>query len=137
MSDHPQIDSFPLVDTVSIFSAVLLIEDDRGHAALIKRALESTVGEITHVTSGAEALDAVESDFFELVLCDLHLPDTTGISVLKAIRELRPGLPVIVLTSSSNLDDAVSAMREGAWDYMVKQFSAEFNEGINLVVQRT
>ncbi len=137
MTEYAQLDSFTITDTASIFSNVLLVEDDRAHATLIQRALDSVLGEITHVTTGAAALDAVESSFFELVLCDLHLPDTTGISVLKAIRELRPGLPVIVLTSSSNLDDAVTAMREGAWDYMVKQFSPEFAEGIKLVVQRT
>jgi len=136
MSVYDEVSSFKL-DTTSIFSSVLLIEDEPAHASLIERALRDVVGDVTHVSSGKEALEAVESSLFELILSDLHLPDTTGIDLIKTIRELRPGLPVIVLTSSNNLDDAVSAMREGAWDYLVKQFSPEFNDGIRLVVQRT
>lgn len=136
MSEFDPLHSFGL-DTVSIFSNVLLIEDEPAHASLIERTLRQVVGEVTHVTSGKAALEAIETSLFELILSDLHLPDTTGIELIKTIRELRPGLPVIVLTSSSNLDDAVSAMREGAWDYLVKQFSPEFADGIRLVVQRT
>ena len=124
-------------DIAGVFSSVLLIEDEKAHASLIQRALSELVADVTHVTSGAEGLQAIENSFFELVLCDLHLPDTTGIAIIRAIKELRPGLPIIVLTSSSNLDDAVSAMREGAWDYMVKQFSQEFSDGIRFVIQRT
>ena len=125
------------VDTAGTFSSVLLVEDERSHATLIQRAIAPAVGDVTHVSTGQAAISALESSFFELVLCDLHLPDMSGVAVLRAIQELRPGLPVIVLTSSSNLDDAVGAMREGAWDYMVKQFSPEFSEGVKLVIQRT
>lgn len=124
-------------DLADIFGSVLLVEDEPAHAALIKRVLAPLVGEITHVPTGQEALRAAESDFFELVLSDLHLPDISGVEVLRAIQQLRPGLPVIVLTSSNNLDDAVSAMREGAWDYMIKQFSPDFSEGLQLVIRRT
>lgn len=125
------------IDLPSIFSSVLLVEDEPAHAALIKRVLNPIFGEVTHVSTGQEALRAAESSFFELVLSDLHLPDISGVEVLRAVRQLRPGLPVIVLTSSNNLDDAVSAMREGAWDYMVKQFTTDFAEGLKLVINRT
>jgi signal transduction histidine kinase len=125
------------IDTPGIFSTVLLVEDEAAHATLIQRAVQSAVGEISHVGSGKDAISALETSFFELVLCDLNLPDMSGLAVLRAIKELRPGLPVIVLTSSSNLDDAVGAMREGAWDYFVKQFSADFADGLKIVVQRT
>ena len=137
VQNRPDLLQSGAIDTANIFSSVLLIEDEKAHATLVQRALSSLVGDVTHVTTGREGLAAVENSFFELVLCDLHLPDTTGMSVIKAIKELRPGLPIIVLTSSSNLDDAVSAMREGAWDYMVKQFSGEFGDGIRFVIQRT
>lgn len=125
------------LDTASFFTTVLLVEDERPHAALIKRAIQPMVGEIVHVSSGQEALNAIETQLFELVLCDLHLGDMSGIEVLRAIRELRPALPMIVLTSSHVLDDAVSAMREGAWDYMLKQFSEDFNQRMKFVISRT
>lgn len=123
-------------DSASVFSSVLLVEDERAHAELIKRALRDLVGEITHVSSGREALQAVNTTFCDLVLCDLRLGDMTGIDVLRGIRAARPSLPVVVLTSSNSLDDAVSVMREGASDYTTKQFSDDFNERMRLIVAR-
>jgi len=125
------------VDTFSLFSEVLLVEDDSAHAKLITRALSGVVGNITRVSNGAEAILAIESSLPELVLCDLHLPDMSGLDVLHTFTGARPGLPVIVMTSSIDLDDAVAAMRSGAWDYMVKQFSGNLADQMRLVVERT
>ncbi len=124
------------IDARSLFSNVLLIEADRSHAKLITRVLERVVGGIEHASSAEEALRVLESKLIELVFCDLHLPDLSGLSLLRAIHEVRPNLPVIVMTSSRSLDDAISAMREGAWDYMIKQFSDDFRDRFHLVVRR-
>lgn len=124
------------LDTESIFSTVLLVEDETAHASLIVRALKGVVGEVIHVTSGQGAIQALETNFIELVLSDLHLPDSTGIDLLQKIEAARPNLPVIVMTSSNNLDNAVEAMRSGAWDYMVKQFSEDFQSRLGLVITR-
>ena len=123
-------------DISSLFSEVLLVEDEASHAKLVTRALTGLVGAISHVASGQAAIHALGSSLPELVLCDLHLPDLSGLEILEAIKALRPGLPVIVMTSSSKIDDAVAAMRAGAWDYMVKEFSPDFKERVQLVVQR-
>lgn len=125
------------VDTTQVFSSVLLIEDDQSHAKLLLRMLRGIVGEVHHVMSAQEALKALENTLPELVFCDLHLPDMHGLALLRAIHEARPGLPVIVMTSSSSLEDAVTAMREGASDYMVKQFSDDLRERFQIVVRRT
>jgi DNA-binding response OmpR family regulator/nitrogen-specific signal transduction histidine kinase len=124
------------LDTRLLFSSVLLVEDEPAHAALIKRALMPFVGDIDVVSSGQAALRMIESQFTELVLCDLHLPDMPGLEVIQTIRRALPLMPIVVLTSSANIDDAVSAMREGAWEYMVKQTSGDLSERIRLVVQR-
>ena len=141
MSQHDQLSHFldvsSEVDTASLFSNVLLVEDEPAHALLLTRALKGFVGEVEHVTSAELALRALENSLPELMLCDLNLPDASGIDLLKAVREVRPGLPIIVMTASSNLEDAISAMREGAWDYMVKQFSEDLQGTVELVVRRT
>lgn len=124
-------------DAESFFSSVLLIEDELAHAALIKRALRGVVGEVTHASSAEEGLDLLKSEYVDLVFCDLHLPDASGLEIIGKIRTVRSGLPIIVLTSSSCLDDAVSAMREGAWDYMVKDFTEDFAPRLTLTVERT
>lgn len=123
-------------DTATLFSEVLLIEDDAAHAKLIRRALQGVVGDVVHVLSAKDAQQALETQLFEIVFCDLHLPDMSGLGLLADISEALPRLPVVVMTSSHNLDDAVSAMRQGAWDYMVKQFSEDFAERVKLVVSR-
>ena len=124
--ETPERDPIAELDTLSLFSHVLLIEDEPAHDRLVTRALKGIVGEVSHAASGEEAIAVLNSSLPELVLCDLHLPDISGVDLLGAMKAIRPGLPVIVMTSSSNLDDAVSAMREGASDYMVKQFSEDF-----------
>jgi signal transduction histidine kinase len=125
------------LDTQVLFSQVLLIEDDSSHVKLIKRVLEGIVGEIHHVATGEEAVRAMEENYYELVFCDLNLPDTSGFELIREIRLVRPSLPVIVMTSSSNLDDAITAMREGAWDYLVKVFSEDLKERFLLAIRRT
>ncbi|MCB0322393.1 MAG: response regulator [Bdellovibrionales bacterium] len=125
------------LDTAELFSSVLLIEDDRSHATLIKRALNGVVGAVRHESTGRAGIDALLESFTELVLCDLNLPDMTGIQIIAEVRRLRPHLPIIVLTSSSKLDDAVDAMREGAWDFMLKQLSGDLHGQMELIVRRT
>ena len=122
------------LDAAELFSSVLLVEDDPAHAKLVSRALESIVGDVSCVHNGEEAIRAVQTSYFELVFCDLNLPDMSGLAVLKAIHDIRPSLPVIVLTSSSNIDDAVAAMKAGTWDYMVKQFTPDLHDRIKLVI---
>lgn len=123
-------------DTAAVFSKVLLVEDDDSHVRLISRALRGVVGEVVVARSGSEAFEILSSVLPELVLCDLRLPDFSGLKVLETIREVRPGLPLIFMTSSSQLEDAVAVMRAGAWDYMVKEFNDSFREQLQLVITR-
>jgi signal transduction histidine kinase len=119
-----------------MFTSVLLVEDEPAHAMLIMRALAKLTGEIVHVSTKKEALETMHREYFELLICDLNLPDASGIDVLKAALVLRPNLPTIVLTSSNSIDDAISAMREGAWDYMVKDFTGKFEQRFAFVLDR-
>jgi len=125
------------LDAEELFSSVLLIEDDAAHASLIQRALKGVVGEVSHVASGNEGLKVLERSYTELVFCDMHLPDCNGIELIQQVRQVRPGLPIIIITSSNDLNEAVKAMREGAWDFMVKQFSDDLRAQIQIVVERT
>ena len=129
-----QIETSPGSD--SYFTDILLIEDEPAHARLLSRSLGRFANNILHAASGKEALEVLQSQFVDIVLCDLHLPDITGIELLPTIYELRSNLPVIVMTSSNSIEDAVAAMREGAWDYMVKSFSADLDDRLTLVLNR-
>lgn len=124
------------LNSASLFSRVLLVEDEAAHAQLISRALSGQVGDIIQVKTGFAAEEALAAAPVDLAFLDLFLPDTTGFDLLKTIRSKDPNLPVVVMTSSSTLDNAVTAMREGAWDYMVKSFDSNFSERMKLLLAR-
>lgn len=119
-----------------LFSNVLLIEDEPAHAELIRRTLKGLVGEVTHVVSGVQGIEQIGTAFTDLVLCDLNLPDMSALQILEQARSVRPGLPFVVLTSTSDLESAVAAMRSGASDFMVKSFSAELRGRMELMLGR-
>lgn len=121
---------------VQLPAEVLLVEDDKAHAQLIARAIKGLSVKIHHVESIEEARNFLYTHTVDLVLTDLNLVTCSGLELVKELTETASELPVVVLTSSSNLDDAVKAMREGAWDYLTKQFTATFPRQLELVLGR-
>jgi len=119
-----------------VLDRVLLIEDDKGHTALIKRALHDVVGVVVTCETGAQAKELLQKEEFGLVLSDFYLPDTTGDELVKYIAENFPLIPTVVMTSSDRIDDAVEAMRHGAYDYMLKNFGDDFPKRLELVLRR-
>lgn len=97
---------------------------------------------VTHFDNLKGAFDAFASVQPDLVITDLHLPDSmvgAGVHKLDHVRRLHeaPGaVPVIVLTSSTSLDDAVEAMRLGARDFIVKNFDSDFKAAIGMALSR-
>lgn len=102
---------------------ILLIEDDPGDARLLRESLleaPSTSFELQHadrLNSGLMILKQGETD---LVLLDLSLPESWGINTLLKVREAAPTVPIVVLTGLDDETAAVTAMQEGAQDYLVK-----------------
>ncbi len=120
----------------SLFHEILLIEDDPSHTLLIKRVLTGLGSSIIHVSDLASAYELLKDSTPELIISDLHLPDSSGVSHIERLSELSDGVPVIVLTSSTNLSEAVEAMKTGARDFIVKDFSKNFREVISLSLNR-
>ena len=101
---------------------LLLVEDDPDQSLLISETLEETFGDgcVDAVFSCAEA-DAVDLPGpYRLVLCDVNLPDGSGLDVLGRIRKRAPRLPVMMLTGENDSQTAREAIRRGACDYAVK-----------------
>ncbi len=112
---------------------VLVVDDER----LIRWSLKEFLGEegykVTAVEDGKSALRSLEEEPFDLVLLDYKLPDVNGLEVLAKIRERDPEMPVVMITSHSTVENAVTAMKAGANDYVAKPFR---NEDIALRVDR-
>ena len=75
--------------------------------------------------TGPEGLGILESHGVDVVLCDIKMPGMSGIDVLKRAKEARPDLEVIMITGHGGLDNAVEALREGAFDYTTKPIKYE------------
>ena len=99
---------------------ILLVEDKDSLRAMLRHALEAqghTVVEARDQTDASRALRSVRPG---VVLTDLRLPQGDGFGVLRAAKELDPELPVIVMTAYGSIQDAVTAMKDGALDFLAK-----------------
>jgi len=99
---------------------VLVIEDDDVFRELEIHYLGRRGYELAGAASGETGLALFERETFDVVLCDLRLPGMDGLDVLAAIKERAPELPVIVVSGASALDDAIQALKLGAWDFVTK-----------------
>ncbi|OYP36816.1 hybrid sensor histidine kinase/response regulator [Rhodopirellula sp. MGV] len=107
---------------------ILLIEDNPGDAELVSRALRASHEQVDfHSESRLEAaLARPDLESFDIILTDLTLPDSDGLSSVEHVIERVPTAPVIVLTSLPNDEVAIEAIRRGAQDYIVKDHANEY-----------
>lgn len=101
---------------------ILLVEDDRPLATSLQKALQKSGYTINHVETGADALHTLRSERPDIMILDLGLPDTDGLSVLKKLRKTDTDLPVLLLTARDSVEDKVSGLDSGADDYLAKPF---------------
>src|SRR5437660_9786031 len=87
---------------------------------MLRHALEAQGHAVVEARDQPEAVQALHSACPAIVLSDLRLPDGDGFGVLRAAKEVDPELPVIVMTAFGSIQDAVSAMKEGAMDFLAK-----------------
>jgi signal transduction histidine kinase/DNA-binding NarL/FixJ family response regulator len=101
---------------------LLIVEDNPGDILILKERLSASGARfsITNVSLLKEAITELKSGCFDVVLLDLGLPDSLGIETLKSILAFELGPPVVVMTGMDDEDMALSSLREGAQDYIVK-----------------
>jgi two-component system response regulator AtoC len=101
---------------------VLVVDDERKMRRVLQILLEQMGLESIPVESGEAALEHFGGEKFDLVLTDLKMPGISGVDLLARIRALDPDVPVIVLTAHGTVQTAVEAMKQGAFDYILKPF---------------
>lgn len=99
---------------------IVVVEDDVPLGSAIKRALERLSYNVTWLTTGTEALEALRQESADLVLLDLGLPRKDGIEVLREARRSGVRTPVLVLTARDDVKSKVEGLDAGADDYVVK-----------------
>lgn len=105
--------------------AILVVEDSDATAALYEEFLRSADYRVKIAGTVAAALSALGSERFDAVVLDLNLPDGNGLSVLKEIKRQDLPIETLVVTATGTLPIAVEAMREGAFDFVVKPFARD------------
>lgn len=103
--------------------SVLLVEDEPGIADFLRRGLEAEGFSVQAAFDGAEGQRRALAESFDMVVLDLMLPGIGGMEILERLREVKPELPVIVLTARGEVEDRVAGLDAGAVDYLVKPFS--------------
>jgi PAS domain S-box-containing protein len=102
----------------------LLVEDHLAEARLLKEVLQGTMlnrFHLAHVKRLAEAIAHLKTEPFDVILLDLTLPDSHGLSSLDTLIQQAPSLPIVVLTNTNDDELAIAAVRRGAQDYLVKR----------------
>jgi two-component system, NtrC family, response regulator AtoC len=104
--------------------AILLIDDEDGSRQALILLLKGSFN-MTGAASGHEARQRLAADKFDIVITDLRLPDCSGIDLLKLIKSYHPSTEVVLITGHASAETAVSAMKEGAFDYITKPLNME------------
>ncbi len=98
----------------------LIIDDEEYVRLVLEQTLREEGCEVTAVTHGAAGIEALQTSTFECVITDLRMPGLDGRAVLKWVREHQPDVDVLMLTGHGDVKDAVDAIKQGAWDFLVK-----------------
>lgn len=99
---------------------ILIIDDEINIGLLLSKFLTKSGFDVLHTTTGSTALEILNKEKFDLVLCDYRLDDTDGKEILKYISESHPATGVIIITGYSDVKLAVELIKLGAYDYIVK-----------------
>jgi two-component system nitrogen regulation response regulator GlnG len=101
-------------------STVLVIDDDRSTLHLMRHAFRDSGLTVETAKDAAEGLAIITARRPDLVILDVMLPDASGLSAFQSIKRIDPRLPVIFITAGGTSDTAIEAVKEGAYDYLLK-----------------
>ncbi len=104
---------------------VLVVDDERSMRDLLSITLRQAGYDVTLADGGENAIDALKSDSFDLVVTDLRMRKLDGLAVLRGAKEISPSTVVVVVTAFASTETAVEAMKLGAYDYITKPFKLD------------
>ncbi len=104
---------------------ILIIDDEPLMRNFLLESLKRKGYEAVAVESGEKALPLIELRSFDMIITDLKMPGLNGMEILKKVKEISPHTLVIVMTGYGTIDNAVEAMKAGAFHYLLKPFSPE------------
>ncbi|HOV85570.1 MAG TPA: sigma-54 dependent transcriptional regulator [Syntrophobacteraceae bacterium] len=104
---------------------LLVVDDEESIRRLVQRELGGPRRTVRTADTGQKAFDLIRRHQVDVILLDLKLPDADGLDLLDRLREASPDAEVILITGHGNIDNAVEAMKRGAYDYITKPFDLD------------
>jgi len=121
--------SDPLFGALTGNGRVLVVDDEPVVRTLVRMTLEKAGYEVLEAQDGEQAIEAINTGenrlMLDAVICDIRMPKVTGVETIDYFQREYPRVPLIVLTAYPNTDMAVSFMRRGLVDYLVKPVEAK------------
>jgi DNA-binding NtrC family response regulator len=102
---------------------ILIAEDKPSMLRMLSQVFSENHYQVIECHNGAEAVDSIRKGNIDLIITDLKMPGADGLTVLQESKKHLPETPVIIITAFGTVENAVEAMREGAFDYILKPFS--------------
>lgn len=124
---------------------ILIVDDEPLIRAFLAEALQRKGYTVEKAENGKQALSCLKKQAYDLVITDLKMPDLSGLDVLRFTKEISPSTLVIIITAHGTIETAVDAMRNGAFNYLLKPFTPDSietliekaNEHLSLVQENT
>ena len=104
---------------------VWIVDDDESLRWVLEKALKQAQMNTRSFERAEHLLEAIESGNPDVLITDVRMPGMSGIVLLERLHQLRPELPIIVITAHSDLDNAVAAYKGGAFEYLPKPFDID------------
>ncbi|MBL7171144.1 MAG: sigma-54-dependent Fis family transcriptional regulator, partial [Candidatus Omnitrophica bacterium] len=112
---------------------ILILDDEPGIRKFLKLALSKNGYEVMAMASPNEGLKLIKEERYDIAIVDLKMPELDGITALKKIKESCPDITVIMITAFATIESAVEAMKEGAFDYIIKPFKVD---EVRLIIEK-
>lgn len=104
---------------------ILIVEDDSDICQLYSRVLTKNGYQVTGVANGQEALDAIDQNYYDLIISDIMMPVMNGYELVRELRENGCNIPVMMITAKDAFDDKRQGFLSGTDDYMVKPIDVD------------
>ncbi len=112
---------------------ILIVEDEKHMREILKMLLEGEGYSVFTAEDGGRGRDLLEKEIFDLVITDIKMPDLDGYGILKKALQVSPETPVIMITAFGTVENAIEAMKLGAYDYIHKPFKID---EIRLIIKK-
>lgn len=104
----------------STIARILLIDDDRSIRRTLKEILEYENYSVEEAADGAEGLEKIKNEEYDMVFCDIKMPKMDGMEVLEQAMKAKPDIPIIIISGHGTMETAVLAVKKGAFDFIAK-----------------